>query len=694
MRQSYSDLGNAYLRIGELQKALDHLQKELEIAKREEDKAREGTAHCNLGKWYQSIGDFKKAEKYHKFHLKIARKIKDKSGEGTANQNLGFVDKSWGKHEEANKRFERHLEIAKELGDTVGEANANGNLGCVQFSLGDFESATNYHEQNLSICRQMGDRVGEGIACRNLGDVYQRQEKFDEAIAHYKRSLDIAEKEGDVAAIAELNYLLGRSFARTGFTKQALDCFEYSVELYNVARSSHKLKDDCKINLQDKFQRVYTSLWRLLLKEGEIVKALSSAEEGRAKSLEDLIKSNYNLETYHSVKGNVLDVSSDTVFIAFECKEIILWVLRKGKPVELRRKQICTDRDMPCDALSFFDSLKQDAYRQIDVKVDDLRCEDRSLGEWRDEVPIDETPAEKRQSEPSNFQNAALSSFFDYIIDPIKDLLSGNEIVFVPEGPLCLAPFAAFMDTKSKYLCESFRIRVIPSLTSFKLLADCPQGKHFENGALLVGDPLLDEIPPEQRKKIKQLPWAKAEVEMIGQIVNTSPLTRGEATKEEVLKRLRSVALVHIAAHGRMETGEILLAPNPSRESPVKEEDYLLTVNDVLSFQIRPRLVVLSCCHTARGKIKAEGVVGIARAFLGAGARSVLVSLWAIDDEATLEFMRNFYDHLVEGKSASEALNEARKCMRESEIEKFKKVKHWAPFVLIGDDVTLKFDKL
>jgi len=157
-----------------------------------------------------------------------------------------------------------------------------------------------------------------------------------------------------------------------------------------------------------------------------------------------------------------------------------------------------------------------------------------------------------------------------------------------------------------------------------------------------------------------------------------------------VLRRLPSVALVHIAAHGRMETGEIALAPNITRASRIPaNEDFLLTMKDVMSVQIRARLVVLSCCHSARGEIKAEGVVGIARAFLGAGARAVLVSLWAIDDNATLEFMKSFYSHLVKRKSASESLNKAMKCMRES--GDFNEVKHWAPFQLIGDDVTLEF---
>ena len=84
-------------------------------------------------------------------------------------------------------------------------------------------------------------------------------------------------------------------------------------------------------------------------------------------------------------------------------------------------------------------------------------------------------------------------------------------------------------------------------------------------------------------------------------------------------------------------------------------------------------------------------MVGIARAFLGAGARSVLASLWAIDDEATLEFMRIFYEHLMEGQRASKSLNQAMKAMRES--DNFSDMKYWAPFVLIGDDVALTFEQ-
>ena len=275
---------------------------------------------------------------------------------------------------------------------------------------------------------------------------------------------------------------------------------------------------------------------------------------------------------------------------------------------------------------------------------------------------------------------------FNAIIGPIADLLEGDELIIVPDGPLCLAPWAA--------LSESIRIRTVPSLTSLKLITDSPEDYHSKRGALLVGDPCLEKVTKKHGKPLyNQLPCAKKEVEVIGKILNIPTLTGTEATKAEVLKQITSVALVHIAAHGRKETGEIALAPNPGWKSKVpKEEDYLLKMSDVQAVKLRARLVVLSCCHSGRGKVKAEGVVGIARAFLSAGARSVLASLWAINDEATMEFMKSFYQQLRDGKRTSMALHHAMKSLRESET--FFAANNWAPFMLIGDDVTLEFGKV
>jgi len=114
-------------------------------------------------------------------------------------------------------------------------------------------------------------------------------------------------------------------------------------------------------------------------------------------------------------------------------------------------------------------------------------------------------------------------------------------------------------------------------------------------------------------------------------------------------------------------------------------------MSDVQAGDIRARLVVLSCCHSGRRRIfKGEGVVGITRAFLAAGAGSVLVALWAIDDEATMVFMKRFYQYLKKGKTASAAVHQSTNSLCES--EEFSELRYWAPFQLNGDDVKVKFE--
>ena len=135
-------------------------------------------------------------------------------------------------------------------------------------------------------------------------------------------------------------------------------------------------------------------------------------------------------------------------------------------------------------------------------------------------------------------------------------------------------------------------------LRSLKLITDFQDDIRSAAGALLVGNPCVKNILVEG-KPLKPLPSAEEEVNMIGDLVNSVPLTGRKATKAEVLIQLSSVALVHIAAHGCVETGEIYLSPDFTSEcrNP-KKEDYILSMADVSRVKLRAKLVVLSCCYS------------------------------------------------------------------------------------------------
>ena len=273
----------------------------------------------------------------------------------------------------------------------------------------------------------------------------------------------------------------------------------------------------------------------------------------------------------------------------------------------------------------------------------------------------------------------------------MADLLDDAEIIIVPDRSLYNVPFSALKNESGSYLSETFRIRIVPSLITLKFIHDSPADYHSQTGALIVGDPEVgDVIYKGRHERFGPLPCAREEAEMIGRLLGTQPLLGKRATRQEVLQRIHSVGLIHFAAHGSAERGEIALAPHQPTDRIPQEKDYLLTMSDISKVQLRAKLVVLSCCHSASGQVRAEGVVGIARAFLGSGARSVLVALWAIPDEATEQLMRRFYEHLVRGESTSESLHQAMKWMRGNG---YSDVRDWAPFMLIGDDVKFDFDR-
>ena len=382
------------------------------------------------------------------------------------------------------------------------------------------------------------------------------------------------------------------------------------------------------------------------------------------------------------------------LYLATQLGPISIWFLKKDGRISFYDSAWT---DSPGDNL---ENILEELTKTILHSLDNVDCEDRSLAERYG----GEFPSAARHSEVSRSANktgecehgnqeSMLNLIFKLTIPTFADVIEGPEIVIVPEGLWFLIPFSALLDSSGNFFSQAYRVRLVPSLTTLKLILDSPKNFHSQAGALIVGDPKVGcinidgnvvEFPP--------LPKAREEAEMISEMLQKPCLVGEEATKDEVLRRIQDVSLVHIAAHGDADRGEKALAPNKSLSGVPKKEGCIITTREVAGVRIKVKLVVLSCCHSARGKIlAAEGVVGIARAFLVSGARSVLMSLWAVDDEATRVFMSIFYKGMIHEKmSASEALRLSIIVMRES--SEYNDMKYWAPFVLLEDDVKLNFD--
>ena len=692
---AYGNLGNVCGGLGDFSQALEYQKQELSVAKEMEDRAREGSAYGGLSNVYENVGDFTQALKYQKQYLSIAEEVGNRKGHckrarGHSLRDLAHINLRLRNFRDATKYATQSLSIAKERGDICAEKESYICLGEIRRALGDLKGSVDYYSQGLKIAEETGDKCAKSLLYCRLGNFYQRRGDLKTAKEYHKQHLDMAIKSGARLAEGCACFLLGFDHELSGCLNCALAFYRCSVSAYDGARSLLRDEDVWKVTFRDQHQNAYAALWTTLVKLSKTDEALRAAEQGRGQALADLMELHYGLQIPSSesfdlkeiMSSKVLDVSTQIVFVALEGKKTNLWVLSQEHGVQFRQSDM--------GGLDFLKEVMTNAFNDNIGRC--VRIEGRKPRRLIEELTDNNEPDISIQL--SKGSKNWLRLLHCCIFFPIAKLLRNDEIIIVPDGVLCLAPFAAFLDDSSRYLSESFRIRVIPSLTSLRLIADAPEDYHSKSGALLVGDPCLKEITNNFGRPImSQLPYAREEVRMIGEILDTTPLTGKAASKDEVLRRIGSVALVHIAAHGQPGSGQICLAPNPSRKSKYpQEDDYILKIADVQAVQLRARLVVLSCCHSGQGDVKAEGVVGIARAFLGAGARSVLVTLWAVDDLATKEFMKIFYRHLRDEKSASVSLSLAMKYFQET--EKFSAVKYWAPFQLIGDDVTLDFGQI
>ena len=702
----YGNLGGVFQSIGDYEKAREYHQEATAKHKEIGDKNGEASSLGNLGLVFESVGELEKAREYYEKALAIQKKIGDRYGEAASYENLGTLLHSLGKYASANTHLQKALMIRKEIGDRRGEASSHGNLGVLFLSLGDIEKAKHYHEKSLAIRKAICDRKGEALDYQNLGIVFQFLREFDKAEEYYKKGLSISEEIGDVEK--QFSFLCKLAWIKL-LQEKIQEAFLYlfsAVQKCEDLRGFLRNNDQFKISFTDKNASPYWLLTALLCDTGSPKEALYVSELGRARALADLMSARYSVENQISAKPQtwigierVMDKEcySSCLYVSYSCENINLWILKASGVVHLRRHH--QEGKMSSQSgfvYSLDDLFVNESFRRFSILPEE-HCEDRSLDGFQckpesSEEDNQDTFRIGKDDKDNIGPKLNLSLCYKLIIAPVVDLLEGPEIIIVPDRSLYNIPFAALPDEKGKCLSETFRIRVVPSLTTLKLIHDSPADYHSQTGALIVGNPDVGEVHFRGRlTQISRLPCAENEAKMVGEMLSAKLLLGQQATKQAVLEEINSVSLIHFAAHGDAERGEIALAPAVRIPNKIpQEEHYLLTMSDISKVQLRAKLVVLSCCHSARGQIRAEGVVGIARAFLGSGARSVLVAQWALDDSATEQFMSHFYEYLVRGESASESLHEAMKWMR---CNGYSDVRQWAPFMLIGDNVTFDFGK-
>ena len=299
---------------------------------------------------------------------------------------------------------------------------------------------------------------------------------------------------------------------------------------------------------------------------------------------------------------NIMKEESNSccLYISYNAHNLFFWVLKTSGIIHFRRLTV-DDKLVRAGPVGKLDDFFAKCFRSLGI-LGDQECEDRFLKD------VDSLAAPRLiEEDDGEIQNSTwdLSLYYRMLISPVADLLEEPEIIVVPDRSLNQVPFPALTDEGGRYLSEAFRIRIVPSLTTLKLIQESPADYHSQTGALIVGDPNVGTVYYKGKAMSwSRLPCAGNEAVMIGQLLSVQPLLGQQATKQVVLERLHSVSLIHFAAHGNAETGEIALSPVCPPNRIPEEADYLLTMSDITQVHLRAKLVVLSCCHSGRLEIR------------------------------------------------------------------------------------------
>ena len=279
------------------------------------------------------------------------------------------------------------------------------------------------------------------------------------------------------------------------------------------------------------------------------------------------------------------------------------------------------------------------------------------------------------------------------LIAPVRRLLPrapGSRLTIVPHGPLFALSFAGLRAPGGRALLETHDLHYLPAIAA---VAGATARGRAASGALVVGDP--GELPAAPgSERLPALPWARREAAAVRRMLGptTTLLTATDANEADVRATLAGRGLLHFATHGVVSN--VTTSPSYLALRPAGEHDGRLLADEIYDLRLDADLVVLSACRTALGPVEGDGVIGFARAFLSAGARSVVATQWDVSDRVSYEVMREFYARRGRGASKSGALRGAQlavlRALRAGTIKADgvalpETPRLWAGFVLTGE---------
>ena len=696
-----ASLGNLAMLRGRYAEALNFLELSRQKYDELEMPHQSAIADLEIADIYSELNLGVEAAEIYERVTSVFGNLKLSSEEARARLNFGRTVAIQGKRTAADRELKRALKLFEIEKNRAGQTSTLLSLSKLAIEKADHNLAEKYLSK-AAIASRKSENPRHLIQLNFLeGELFRKTGKFAKASKKLTKAQLLAKKHRQPNAVQSALNSLGKIAISRGETAKARSLFSSSIKIIEDLRSPLAVEEFSMAFFASKLEP-FENLTQLLLKENKLSDALAVIERGRSRSLLDAIpgRTEYsNISGKLQQKLNELRAELNFLYKRFDNAVEQAADRQKGDISRIEKKLAETVRQASSIGIT------RSNLRRSKVNSFDFRKLQKQLGaattliefvEFNGSISafvITKTKIEyirdlttsvevSRSLEELHFQFGALrygnilrrrfldglkaradgylKQLYAQLLRPLESDISGSRLVIVPAGILNYVPFYALYDGDG-YVIERFDTSYAPSAGVWSALQERPAGK-IKN-SLLIGYADM------------RIPHAENEIREIQNILPHSKTFVGnKATFSNFLENASKFDLIHLACHGKFRV------ENPMFSS-LHLADGWITVRDICSERLRAKLVTLSACETGVNKIFAgEEILGLARGFLTAGAKSLVVSLWAVNDVATGHLMQDLYKNLQRGESISASLRKAQLAFVDRGEHPF----YWSPFIMIG----------
>ncbi|MFN7928448.1 MAG: CHAT domain-containing protein [Blastocatellia bacterium] len=740
-----NNIASLYSDLGEPQKALELLEQVRQIKHTTGNRIEEATALNNLAVAHANLKEQQKALSYYQQALALSRGVP--SMEATALINIGKTYSDLGDYRKALEYYEQSLRLRREIGDRRGEAILLTNQGRAYRGLREWPKALACYEQALSLRQAVRDRAGEAITRYQLAAAHRELNQLTEAREQSAAALAIVESlRGKVGSQSlRTSYLasvqqyyeldidllmrLHQQQPNAGFAAAALQTSERAR-----ARSLLELLSESHANirqgvapellarermLQDSFDTKAIAERRLLNGKHTAEEAAIAAQELNTVAIE-LEQAQANIRTTsprYAALTQPVPLSLSEIQTAVLDQETLLLEYTLGE--EQSYLWAVTATSMQSFVLP----------KRADIEAAARRVYETFTA--RNQTPAHETPAQQRRRldrADADYPQAA-AALSQMLLAPVAAQLGTKRLLIVGDGVLQYVPFAALPEAVAGNEATATRqpvtaqlqqtaanrlpatdhlpplivkheIITLPSVSVLAVLRrERAQRQAASKTLAVLADPVFQRNDPRLptmatragESEFVRLRFTRAEAEQIASLAPAAQTLKAldfAANLDTATSAaLSDYRIVHFATHAVInqqhpELSGIVLSQVDEQGRP---RNGFLRLHDIYNLRLSADLVVLSACETALGKaVKGEGMIGLTRGFMYAGAPRVTASLWRTEDRAAAELMKRFYQHLLgEGMTAAAALRAAQMSLWQD--KRWAAPYYWAAFTLQGE---------